>query len=77
MVHTAVMKPKHTHPLVVWSRKNGFKISFLAQKVGIGATAMSRYINCRCEAPLSIRLAFELITNGEVKADRWPPVVSP
>lgn len=61
-----------THPLALWATQEGRKLKWLHEQAGISRTALADYMNSRKPAPRPVRLAFEVITAGKVKADEWP-----
>mgnify|MGYP003419651720 FL=1 len=63
---------KHSHPLFVWSKATGRKLGWLADQAGISHGSLTAYLNRRSPTPKPIRLAFEVITGGEVTSDQWP-----
>ena len=65
---------KHDHPLVRWATRDGRKLMWLASASGISQSSLREYITGRRPAPMPVKLVFQTITDGEVKAEDWPEV---
>ena len=72
MLTCDVPAPVPVHPLLKWIKAEGKFIGIVASHAGISADRLAAYIKFRRPAPMPVRLAFEVVTGGAVKADDWP-----